>query len=448
MEAEYHSSAELGFDRSDISQDSLKIIESLKSHGHDGLLVGGCVRDLILGLKPKDFDVVTDARPRQICEIFPFSRIIGRRFKIVHVRLRRGRFPHFVEVTTYRANLGHAKPGWLPGFVRLRKNRRARTENVYGTRQEDVMRRDFTVNALYYDPLKETVIDYLGGISDIKNQMLRMIGNSQQRFGEDPARIIRAIRFQAKLGFDLEDEMRKNINKHCAWLNDLNRSRLYDETVKFFNQGAAKETWRLLFKTPLGNMLFPQIKSCRKDGSSDLFFRFVEQALTNTDQRVHAGLPVVDSFFIAVVFWKEYQTSVARNRSGRWPGFKAHDLAVAESFSHSSGLLEIPYRVRSIVHEIWWMQTLLERRQRRDIRPVMANRRFRAAYDFMLLRSRAGEIDPAGVKWWAEIQKAACEEQKAMIDQLPKSKAKPRKRRGRSIRQPPQSSSGHVQGML
>ncbi|MYB34179.1 MAG: polynucleotide adenylyltransferase PcnB [Gammaproteobacteria bacterium] len=452
MEAEYYRSHELGFDQSDISLDSFEIIQNLKSHGYDGLLVGGCVRDLILGLKPKDFDVVTDALPHQICKIFPRSRIIGRRFKIVHVRQRGRRYMDYIEVTTYRAN-PESSGSWIARvFPKSRKKRNMPDgENIYGTREEDVVRRDFTVNSLYYDPVEEQVIDYLGGIQDIQQQQLRMIGAPRQRFLEDPARIIRAIRFKAKLGFDLEHEMKEEIQQHAAWVEGLNSSRLYDEVVKFFNQGVAEESWDQIFETPLGEMLFSHIASGRKGGNSDRFMRFVRQALRNTDRRVRKGLPVIDSFFIAVVFWNEYQKSLLRHTGRGLREHDAHDSAVSDCLVKRPELLIIPFRVRDTVHEIWQMQTMLEHRDKGHIRSIMANRRFRAAYDFLVLRSTVGEIGPACMKWWTQIQEVNSKKRASMIDQLPdpkQARSKRRRRKNRSGRQHARSHANQPQDMM
>ncbi|MCY4150317.1 MAG: polynucleotide adenylyltransferase PcnB [Gammaproteobacteria bacterium] len=452
MEAEYYRSHELGFGQSDISPDSLETVRNLKSHGYDGLLVGGCVRDLILGLKPKDFDVATDALPNQVCKIFPRSRIIGRRFKIVHVRQRGRRYMDYIEVTTYRAN-PESSGSWMSRvFPKYGKKRRAlHGENIYGAREEDVMRRDFTINSLYYDPVEEQVIDYLGGIRDIQQQQLRMIGNPQQRFLEDPARIIRAIRFKAKLGFDLECEMEEEIQQHAAWVEGLNSSRLYDEVIKFFNQGAAEESWDQIFKTPLGKMLFSHVASGCKGSSSDSFKSFVRQALRNTDRRVREGLPVIDSFFISVVFWNEYQQSLLRYRAKGLRAYDAHDSAVSDCLVKSPELLVIPLRVRDIVQEIWRMQARLERRHKRDIGAIMTDRRFRAAYDFLALRSKVGEIDLACAKWWTEIQKANSKKRMSMIDQLPdsgKTRSKRKGRKNRSDRQHEQSPATQPQDRM
>ncbi len=451
MEAEYYCSLELGFDQSDISPDSFEVIQGLKSHGYDGLLVGGCVRDLILGLKPKDFDVATDALPHQVCKIFPRSRIIGRRFKIVHVRQRGRRYMDYIEVTTYRAN-PESSGSWMSRiFPKSRKRRKALDgENIYGMREEDVVRRDFTINSLYYDPVEEQVIDYLGGIQDIQQRQLRMIGNPQQRFLEDPARMIRAIRFKAKLGFDLEHEMEEEIQQHTAWVEELNSSRLYDEVIKFFNQGAAEKSWDQIFDTPLGEMLFSHIASDRKHGNSARFANFVRRALRNTDRRVRKGLPVIDSFFIAVVFWNEYQKSLLRYTGKGLRENDAHDSAVSDCLVKRPKLLVIPLRVRDIVHEIWRMQARMERRDKRDIEPIMENRRFRAAYDFLALRSTVGEIGSACTKWWAEIQGTNAKKRASMIDQLPDSKqarSKRRRRKNRSGRQhgrPPETQSQDI----
>ncbi|MCY4050512.1 MAG: polynucleotide adenylyltransferase PcnB [Gammaproteobacteria bacterium] len=423
MEAEYHCSSELGFDQSDISSDSFAIIQNLKSHGYEGLLVGGCVRDLILGLKPKDFDVVTDALPHQICNIFPRSRIIGRRFKIVHVRQRGRRYLEYIEVTTYRAN-PESSNSWVSKIISKSRKKRNRFdgENIYGTREEDVMRRDFTINSLYYDPIEEKVIDYLGGIQDIQQQCVRVIGNPHQRFLEDPARIIRALRFKAKLGFHFEHEMKEEIVQHTAWVDGLNSSRLYDEVLKLFNQGAAERSWDQIFSTPLGGMLFPHIASQSKANNDERHMRFIRQALRNTDSRVRDGLPVIDSFFIAVVFWYPYKKSLLRHIGKGLENYDAHDISVSECLVKRADLLMIPFRVRNIVDQIWWMQTMLERRDKRDIRSILSDRRFRAAYDFLLLRSTVGEIESSCVKWWTEIQEANPKKYAYMIDQLPKSK--------------------------
>ena len=426
MDAEIHSSAELGFDRSAVSPESLEVVRTLKSLGYDGFLVGGCVRDLIMGLKPKDFDVATDALPAEVQDIFSRSRIIGRRFKIVHVVSRRGRFRHVVEVTTYRA--ASESPNGR-AFSRSDHTGRILADNVYGTREEDVMRRDFTLNALYYDPLEEEVIDYLGGIRDIRRRQLRMIGDPDRRFAEDPVRMIRAVRFQARLGFELQDEIESSIRNRFRCLEDIHTSRLYDEVIKLFHQGSAEDAWDRLFETPLGKMLFPHVASPVRHGQPDSCPAFVRGALRNTDNRVRAGMPVIDSFFVAVVFWDEYRKALGRQRAERMAKHEAHGLAVLETLDDSSGLVIIPLRVRTIVQEIWWMQDLMERRPRKNIASLMANRRFRAAYDFLVLRAEAGEIDRVSPDWWTRLQDAAPNERRSMIDSLPRAKKKRRRRR-------------------
>ena len=444
LDAEIHSSAELGFDRSDISPESLEVVRTLKSRGYDGFLVGGCVRDLIMGLKPKDFDVATDALPGEVQDIFPRSRIIGRRFKIVHVVSRRGRFRHVVEVTTYRA--ASENPDGAKGrtFSRSSRTGRILADNVYGTREEDVMRRDFTLNALYYDPLKEKVIDYLGGVRDIRHRQLRMIGDPERRFAEDPVRMIRAVRFQARLGFEVQDEIESAIRNRFRCLEDIHTSRLYDEVIKLFHQGSAEEAWDRLFETPLGKMLFPHVASSMRHGQPDSCLEFVRGALRNTDNRVRAGMPVIDSFFVAVVFWDVYRKALGRQRAGRTAKHEAHGRAVLETLDDSSGLVIIPLRVRTIVQEIWWMQDLMERRPKKSIDSIMANRRFRAAYDFLVLRAEAGEIDRASPDWWTRLQEVTPDQRRSMIDSLPGAKKKRRRRRAGGAR--PQSSPAHNQG--
>lgn len=369
----------------------------LKKAGYESYLVGGGVRDLLLGGKPKDFDIATDALPEQIKSLFGNSRIIGRRFKLVHVRFGR----EIIEVATFRSHHEQAETdeqGMMEDGLIIR-------DNVYGTLEEDAFRRDFTVNALYYNIADFSVIDYTQGMVDLKNRTLRMIGKTEVRLQEDPVRMLRAIRFAAKLGFHLEDSLKNEIQTQGERLDMVPAARLFDEILKLFMSGHAAQTFQLLMEFNLFPHLFLQTHDCMK-GNNEYVQEFVLQGLVNTDKRIAEEKPVTPAFLFAVLLWP----AVARHKaslldSGLSP-LQSLLVAGRDIISEQIPQVAIPKRFRQMMIDIWVFQARLE--QRRGKRPVrlVTHPRFRAAYDFMLLRNQAGENIQELCDWWTHFQEA------------------------------------------
>ncbi len=411
-----HSAVELGFDKSCVSQNAIKVVRGLQSAGFDGYLVGGCVRDLLMGRKPKDFDVTTNANPEQIKKIFDRARIIGRRFKIVHVTFGRGREREIIEVATYRAMPDSANKKGFRGRSKASSTGRILDDNVYGTIEVDAIRRDFTINAMYYDPNKETVIDFVNGIEDAKTKTLRIIGDINLRFSEDPVRMIRVVRFQSKLGLQVGESILAAIEKNAALLQDVPAARLFEEVLKLFHHSAAAKTWLRLRETLLLYYLFPQTVKCINQEGGDKFESLILSALNNTDKRVGQNKPVIPAYLFAVMLWWPFKTEFKRLVSKGVRRNEAFWIASDLVFKQQSSSVTLPLRVKGPAHEIWEMQSLLENRIPRSIERLLENRRFRAAYDFLLLRQEIGEVSKDIVDWWTEIQDCDFHQRQSMIE--------------------------------
>ncbi|MGR3914963.1 MAG: polynucleotide adenylyltransferase PcnB [Gammaproteobacteria bacterium] len=392
-----YSAADLAIERDWLSDAALQVAGGLQAAGFDGYLVGGCVRDLLLRRRPKDFDITTNASPEQIKRLFRRARIIGRRFQLVHVRIQR----EIIEVATYRAKPDGARvPHGRRAARPVAADGRVIDDNAFGTIEQDAARRDFTINSLYYDPRREQVLDFAGGVKDARKRILRMLGNPGARFTEDPVRMLRALRFRAKLDLTLERGLQPAIAECRELLESVPAARLFDEVLKTFHHGHARKGWEELREHGLAALLFPLTFDA---GGGDAL---IEMALDNTDERVRRDKPVIAAFLFAVLLWRPFMRELARH----------HRLAHAEAvwaaadalFALQSRRVAVPRRVTSAVTEIWQMQFELEERKPRAIARLLGERRFRAAFDFLLLRARIGEVAPALATWWEEIQQ--CEE--------------------------------------
>ena len=438
-----YSTKALGFDRSGVSDAALQVADALQAAGFDGYLVGGCVRDLLLGRRPKDFDITTNASPEQVRQLFRRARIIGRRFKLVHVRFGR----EMIEVATYRAKPdgaragkpreGHAKP--------ISDSGRVVDDNVFGTIEQDATRRDFTINALYYDPNRELVLDFLGGVKDARKNTLRMIGTARERFTEDPVRMLRTLRFRAKLGLTMESELEPAIADCLELLEDVPAARLFDETLKMFHHGHALTSWNELHRHNLVETLFPLTAAviADSDGHADeskaseskAAKELILMALENTDRRVRQGQPVIAAFLFSVLLWKPFMREFGGQRQSM-PLNEAIWTAGNIVFGRQAQRVAMPRRVSGAAIEIWEMQFRLEQRRPGSVPGLLAGRRFRAAFDFLVLRQRAGEVDEELARWWTDIQECGPEQQHQMIETLrgrkPASDKKPSKRRRKS----------------
>lgn len=414
--------------RKNVSQAALRIMRQLEEAGFDAYLVGGGVRDLLLGGHPKDFDVATNAKPEQIKRIFRSARIIGRRFQIVHVRIGR----EMIEVTTFR---GHHEESRSEEGMLLR-------DNVYGTVETDAMRRDFTVNALYYTIKDFSVHDYAGGLKDLEKRTLRMIGDPATRYKEDPVRMLRAIRFAAKLGFTIEPKTAKPIFELGNLLRNIPEARLFEEVLKLFMNGSATCTFNLLREYQLLGYLFPGAEAALAAGEP-FGAELIEQTMVNTDKRIRADKTVTPAFIYAALLWPALQQE-QRRLSAKMPPTAAYMQAAQQVISQQLSYTSLPKRFSMPMREIWDLQNRLTQRQGMRALRLLDHPRFRAAYDFLLMREDAGEqLDGLG-SWWTSFQAANDDTREQMVKDLTKQGGgKPKPRRRRAPRKPRPEGSTH-----
>jgi poly(A) polymerase len=383
--------------------------------------VGGCVRDLLLGREPKDFDVVTNAHPEQIRKIFRNSRLIGRRFRLAHVYFGR----EIIEVATFRgAALGDVEND------RVHKSGRLLRDNVYGSIEEDVWRRDFTVNSLYYNIRGFTVIDYAGGMRDHQAGVLRLIGDPETRYREDPVRMLRAVRFAVKLGFVLHPDCEKQIHDMAELLYAIPSARLYDEALKLFLSGYAVQTFEMLRHFGLFAVLFPATDNSLKIEDHGFPKLFIAKALENSDTRLMEGKSVAPYFLLAAFLWEPVRSVAAEKIQQGASESMAYQEAASQVIAKQQKSTAFPKRVGFSMREVWNMQSRFQRRT--GVRPfrLLAHPRFRAAYDFLLLRAETGGADMELAEWWTRFQEANEREQKKMTQTTRKeSSTKHRRRR-------------------
>ncbi|MEM7252948.1 MAG: polynucleotide adenylyltransferase PcnB [Pseudomonadota bacterium] len=406
--------------RSNISESALKVLYRLKNAGYEAYLVGGCVRDLLLGLKPKDFDVATAASPDEVKDLFRNCRLIGRRFRLAHVRFGR----EIVEVATFRAPHSEADE-------QLSESGRVLSDNVYGTREEDAARRDFTINCMYYDIRDFSVIDFAGGRTDLEAKQIRLIGNPEVRYREDPVRMLRALRFAAKLGFTLEREAEAGIHELGYLLEEIPAARLFDECLKLFLSGHALASFDTLREYDLFGYLFPQTEGAIARSEDDRALGLLRQAMTNTDNRIAEDKPVTPGFLFAALLWESVRTKAEQHvqdndRRG------ALEQAASDVFALQTQQVSVPRRFSTMARDIWLMQPRLEQRRPRDVSRLLTHPRFRAAYDFLLLRAEAKEPGMQRLAtWWTDIQTMDSDARTKAVNELPKEgrKRRPRRRR-------------------
>ncbi|MEJ2361847.1 MAG: polynucleotide adenylyltransferase PcnB [Gammaproteobacteria bacterium] len=418
--------SEHSLSRQDISDSALKVLGRLHKAGYAAYLVGGGVRDLLLGLHPKDFDVATDATPEQVNKLFRNCRLIGRRFRLAHIHFGR----NIVEVATFR---GHHADVVDEAIASTRDGMIVR-DNVFGTLAEDAWRRDFSVNALYYNIADFSVVDYTGGLDDLKQRRLRMIGDPHVRCQEDPVRILRAIRFAAKLQFELDPELVEAIAEQRERLLAVSSARLYDEVLKMFLSGYAEQVMPLLRRYDILELLFPATDLCLKKGMP-FFDELLWQACKNTDTRIRENKPVTPAFLFACLLWGPVaERSETLRQSGMSP-IQALQEAGYEVLQEQTRQVALPKRFRLPIREIWSGQVRLNNRRGRRAYTLLESKRFRAIYDFLLLRCEAGdrELQPL-CEWWTRFQEVSPEERKAMCDALPgkQQRQRPRRRKKRS----------------
>ena len=423
--------AEDRINRSRVSEHAVTVVRELRDAGFDAYLVGGCVRDLLLGETPKDFDVATNATPEQVRQELRRVRLVGRRFRIAHVRMRR----EIIEVSTFRgANFASADvtTGRSRGNGRAQNGRPSRNsfaharvsedgiilrDNAYGAIHEDAFRRDFTINALYYDPIESLIYDYCHGMADIANARLRVIGDPASRFREDPVRILRAARFAAKLNMRLYPEIEAAIASTRELLASVPPARLFDELGKLFMLGHGERTWQLMRRYRLVETLFAS--SLQHDEIARL-------ALASTDLRIRQGKPVTPGFLVAAFLWHEF----AKGAGVAGVQGKANELeAIAtDVLATQQSTVAIPRRHSQFAREVWLLQPKLEKRTSRNVAQVLAHPRFRAAYDFLMVRVEASDAPAELGEWWTQAQTLDAEE---LARQLTPERPRRRRRRRR-----------------
>jgi poly(A) polymerase len=417
-----------------VDERAKNVVTTLQQAGYEAYVVGGAVRDLLLGLRPKDFDVATNATPEQVKSLFRRAFIIGRRFRIVHVVYGRGREHEVIEVSTFRAYMDNAAAEQVKGNERTSKGElagmthavdssgRVLRDNVWGPQDEDAARRDFTVNAMYYDPANQIVVDYHNGIKDAQKLTLRMIGDPATRYREDPVRIIRAIRFSAKLaalGFKMETKTAAPLVESSRLLADVPQSRLFDEMLKLLQTGHAIATVEQLRKLGLVTGIYPLLDVVVERADS----QFVKAALQDTDRRVGEGKPVAPSFLLACVLWADVRDGWAQRIEGRHgqrpqPPFPALQDAIDDVFNARIGDVSGRGKLAADMREIWMMQPRFDKRTGSTPYSLVEQARFRAAFDFMRLRADVGEVSEAIAEWWQEFSTSDDVRRQDLLEQV------------------------------
>ncbi len=415
--------SEHAISRANISSSALKVLYRLKNAGFAAFLVGGGVRDLLLERHPKDFDVVTDALPEDISELFRNCRLIGRRFRLAHVRFGRD----IIEVATFRAAAGEEHEDRLHS-----DSGRILRDNVYGTIDEDVWRRDFTVNALYYNIADFTVWDYTTGLEDVRHRTLRLIGDPVTRYREDPVRMLRAVRLAAKLDFTISPEAAAPLSELAELLLDVPPARLFDEVLKLFHAGHAVTSFEMLRRHGLFDYLFPLTATALEGEHEHEALEFIREGLRNTDARVHEDKPVTPMFLYAVFLWPAIKHLAAEIEAETGDGAGAALIEAAHRVvGEQQGHTTFPKRFSIPMKEILAMQPRFESRQGPRAQRLLEHKRFRAAYDFMLLRSRCGEVPAEAADWWTNIQELPEGEQRQAFGGKRRRRSGRRRRGGR-----------------
>lgn len=426
--------------RKDISENALKVLYRLNKAGYEAYLVGGGVRDLLLGKKPKDFDVTTNATPDQVRKLFRNCRLVGRRFRLAHVMFG----PEIIEVATFR---GHHEDHEADRTTSQRgQNGMLLRDNIFGSIEEDAQRRDFTINSLYYSVADFTVRDYVGGMRDLQEGVIRLIGNPETRYREDPVRMLRAVRFAAKLGMGISPETAEPIPRLAALINDVPPARLFEESLKLLQAGYGFDTYTLLREYHLFQPLFPTICRYFTEKGDSPMERIIAQVLKNTDTRLRNDMRVNPAFLFAAMFWYPLLETAQRiTQEGGLAYYDAFALAMNDVLDEACRSLAIPKRITTLIRDIWQLQLRMSRRQGKRAWKLMEHPKFRAAYDLLALRA---EVENNGellrlAKWWGEFQVSAPPEQKDMLNELGDEPADRRRHRRPRKRAP--RRAGNIQ---
>ncbi len=412
--------------RANISRSALKVLYRLKDAGHQAFLVGGGVRDLLLGRRPKDFDVATDARPEQVRALFSNCRLIGRRFRLAHIRFGR----EIIEVATFRGTTPAGKGGEEQVF---HESGRIIADNVYGSIEEDARRRDFTINALYYNIADYSIWVFADGMRDLEARQLRLIGDPGQRYTEDPVRMLRAARFAAKLDFDLHPDTAAPIPDMAVKLGDVPTARLFDEFLKMFQSGHALPSYQHLRKLGLFGQLFPDTDCWLDNPAYAADKLLIERALENTDQRIAVNKSVTPMFLFGVLLWHAVRMRAGQIRAEAEDVSEIQALieAIAEIGTRQAQRIALPRRFGFPMRDMLQLQPRFAVRRGRRAMSLLAHRRFRAAYDLMLLRASVGEIDQETADFWTEVQEQSVDEQRNTFGLSGRRRRSPKKRRRR-----------------
>lgn len=384
-----------GISRKDISPNALRVLYKLREGGFDAYLVGGAVRDLLIGGHPKDFDVATSATPDQVRSLFRNCRLIGRRFRLAHIMFGQ----EIIEVATFRANSDDGS-----GDRETEDGGRLLRDNVYGTIEDDAIRRDFTANALYYTVDDFSVRDYVGGFEDVNARVLKLIGDPDSRYREDPVRMLRAIRLAAKLNFRIDDSAAEPISRLASLVSDAPPARLFDECLKMFLSGHAEKSFLGLEIHGLLNVLFPETAKALNTNSSGALRTMVLQALRNTDSRIAEGKPVTPAFLFAALLWPAYCRELAILQKAGVESTVAQQRAADRVTLHQAERIALPRRFSLPMQEIWLLQSRFSQRVRKRVFRLLSHPRFRAAFDFLELRSCGTPEVAEDVAFWREAQ--------------------------------------------
>jgi len=410
-----------GLARERLSPAAAKVCAVLREAGFSAYVVGGAVRDLLLGITPVDFDIATDARPEQVKPLFRRALIIGRRFRLVHVMMG----PETVEVSTFRSADDTSEKD---------EHGRVLRDNVFGTQEGDALRRDFTVNALYYDPASEEVVDFHGGLADLKKRVMRVIGDPETRYREDPVRMLRGVRLAAKLGLTLDPRTREPIRSLAPLMERVPPARLFDEMLKLLLSGHASACLRQLRDVGLHKGLLPLLDVILEQPLGE---RFVTLALAQTDERVLASRPVSPAFLFAALLWHEVLAEWKARQARGERAIPALETAMDEVLDTQCAKLAITRRLTATMREVWAMQPRFDGRSGNRAFRTLEAPRFRMAYDFLALRAASGEVPAELEAWWRAFQSGDADTRKAML--LPDTG--PRKRRRRRRKKGPASAA-------
>ncbi|WP_206099918.1 MULTISPECIES: polynucleotide adenylyltransferase PcnB [Pantoea] len=419
--------------RKDISENALKVLYRLNKAGFEAYLVGGGVRDLLLGKKPKDFDVTTNATPEQMRKLFRNCRLVGRRFRLAHVMFG----PEVIEVATFRGHHQEESDDDRNSSQRGQNGMLLR-DNIFGSIEDDAQRRDLTINSLYYSVADFTVRDYVGGLQDLQEGVVRLIGDPETRYREDPVRMLRVVRFAAKLNMQIAPATAEPIPRLATLLNDVPPARLFEEALKLLQAGYGYRTWQMLCEYQLFQPLFPTLARHFTEQGDSMMERMVAQVLKNTDTRLHNDLRVNPAFLFAAMFW--YPQLESAERIAQESGLTYYDafaLSMNDTLDEACRALAIPKRITTLVRDIWQLQLRMSRRHGKRAWKLMEHPKFRAAYDLLALRADV-EKNPELqrlTQWWGEFQAAVPVQQKTMLNTLgddPQPRRKPRRPRRRS----------------